>query len=558
MKYISKDSLKEAIHYFSEFEMKSPEQLGLFFFFKGLGFSTKIPSYYKKAGEMTSEEKENCNQILFNLGAIFDINEKPGKRTCLFPFSISNSVNKSCYFNGGSSFKSLLSRIRDTVDNTLIDDSKFLRASDESTDKFKLARNYIEILIGESFLNNKRISLTYFAAWYMRFRLFDADESVTDEELRNACIEKTCEELNISSEEINNIFIDDRKTLTFNKSEIKGINLRELLNFEGESPEIFDGEIDFGISEKCIVDREYIENIVQDIGDNISSENLYKLLKQSKQIILAGAPGTGKSYITKKLEAKFEKVQIIQFHPSLSYEQFIGGHTINEDGNLISKTGTFLQACKDAEKIEGDYLFVIDEINRGNISKIFGETILVLDRGYEVELVIQLKNKDGEIIKSFKIPNNLYIVGTMNSADRSIAFIDYAIRRRFAFVKFSPNYAVVQNRSEYSGDYDIKIDQIMRKLNNRILKNLENDDLVLGQAYFMPRWLKKDGKYNWNDEDIQILFNHYIIPIIEEYTYGNTRDLNKIVGSNIATRIHDTKKFIEELVQEFSLSNRVG
>ncbi|WP_064687189.1 McrB family protein [Enterococcus faecalis] len=556
MKFINEESLKDTINYFSEFEMKSPEQLGLFFFFKGLGFNIRIPTYYKKVGEMKSDEKEKCNQILFNLGSLFDINEKPGKRTCLFPFSITNPVGKGSYFNGGTPFKSLLSRIRDTVDNTLIDDSKYLRISDESTDKFKLARNYIDILSSESFLDGKRISLTYFSAWYMRFRGFDADEGVTDEDLRNTCIEKTCEELNISPEEINYIFIDDRRTLYFSNSEIKGINLRKLLNFEGESPEIFAGKIDFELLGGHIVDKDYIQDIVQDIGNNISSDDLYKLLKQAKQIILHGAPGTGKTFITKKIESKFEKVQTVQFHPSMSYEQFIGGHTIDEAGELTSKSGIFLKACKEAESMEGDYLFVIDEINRGNISKIFGETILVLDRGYEVDLVSPIKDESDEMITSFKIPKNLYVIGTMNSADRSIAFIDYAIRRRFAFVKFSPNYSVVQNNSEYHGIHDVKIDQIMRGLNNRISENLKNEDLLIGQSYFMPNWLKKDGKYIWTDTDVQILFNHYIIPIIEEYTYGNTRYLNKIVGSNIATRIQDTEKFIEELVQEFSPINK--
>ncbi|MBU5669268.1 AAA family ATPase [Peptoniphilus sp. MSJ-1] len=551
MKYLSQNSLKETINYFTEFDMKSPEQLGLFFFFKGLGFNTKIPYYYKKVGEMNSDEKEKYNQILFNLGALFDFNEKPGKRTCLFPFSISNPVDKSSYFNGGTPFKSLLSRIRDTVDNTLIDTSKYLRVSDDNTDKFKFARNYIDILCSEAFLNGKRISLTYFSAWYMRFRAFDVDEKAQDDDLRNACIEKTCEELNISSEEINNIFIDDRKTLSFVNTEIHGNDLRDMLSFKGELPEIFAGNIDFDLLGEHIVDREYINEVVQSVGDNISPDNLYELLQNAKQVILHGVPGTGKSFITKQIESKFEKVQTVQFHPSMSYEQFIGGHTIDLEGNLVTKAGVFLKACKEASGMKGDYLFIIDEINRGNISKIFGETILVLDREYEVDLVSPLRLDNGDIITDLKIPENLYIIGTMNSADRSIAFIDYAIRRRFAFVKFNPNYSVVQNNSEYMGNYDVKIYQIMKQINLRILEVLKNEDLLLGQSFFMPDWIKKQGKFIWTDVDLKDLFNYYIIPIIEEYTYGNINDLRKIVGVNISNRIQDTDKFIKELVQEF-------
>ena len=162
-----------------------------------------------------------------------------------------------------------------------------------------------------------------------------------------------------------------------------------------------------------------------------------------------------------------------------------------------------------------------------------------------------LKKFRGDIITDLKIPENLYIIGTMNSADRSIAFIDYAIRRRFAFVKFNPNYSVVQNNSEYIGNYDVKIYQIMKQINLRILEVLKNEDLLLGKSFFMPDWIKKQGKFIWTDVDLKALFNYYIIPIIEEYTYSNINDLRKIVGVSISNRIQDIDKFIKELVQEF-------
>ena len=104
---------------------------------------------------------------------------------------------------------------------------------------------------------------------------------------------------------------------------------------------------------------------------------------------------------------------------------------------------------------------MIDEINRGNVSKIFGETILALDREYTVQLPTALIAKDGTTVTEFRIPENVYILATMNSADRSIALVDYAIRRRFAFVNFYPNSEVVDFESDYSQLDDIKVGKIM-------------------------------------------------------------------------------------------------
>lgn len=554
MKYISEKSLIDAINYFSGIKLKSPEQIGLFFFFKGCGFNIKASTHYKKVGDMTSDEKIKYYELLYNLGGLFDKSEKPEKRTCLFPFSISDSIKKNDYFNGGTPFKNLLSRIRDTVDNSLIDESKFLRISDESRDKFKFARNYIEILKGDSFLSGVKISITYFSIWYMRYRGFDTD-NISNDDLRNSCIQKTIEELNINSYELDTIFDDDRKDVSFSDSEITAELLRSRLNFENDIPEVISGTPDFDLGGNNMIDNEYIKNISEDKGNNISKYNLYRLLKNTKQVIIHGVPGTGKSYLTKEIESYFKFAETIQFHPSMTYEQFIGGYTINENGGLEPQIGAFLKACIRAKETDGDCLFVIDEINRGNISKIFGETILTLDRGYKVNLVAPLKDLKGNKITSFEIPDNLYIIGTMNSTDRSIAFVDYAIRRRFAFVKFHPNYDVVRNNFIYSGKHNIDIYLIMKNLNDRILDVLGSQEFLLGQSYFLPKWLKDENdKYSWSDEDIKNVFNHYLIPIIEEYTFGNNTNLKKIVGSSLSSIIEDTDKFVLELINEFSLN----
>jgi len=553
-KYISVESLKKAIHYFESQTIKSPEQLGLFFFFKGIGINSLEDNYYKKVGEMSDEEKKNLYTVLFRLAAVFDVNEKPGKRACLFPFSISTDVKGRSFFNGGTNFKDLLSRIRDTIDNTLIDEGKYLKVSNDNKDKFSFVRNYIEILKGESFLEGNKISLTNFSIWYMRFREFQVELDASDENLSYVCVKKTCEELNITNEEIEELFIDDRSVISFTSTEIKGKDLRELINFT-ENPEVISEQRGFEMNTNNLIDNEYILNASQNSGENISSKDLLNLLRASKQVILHGAPGTGKSYATEQIQKEFDEVIKIQFHPSMAYEQFIGGYSVDKNGNITPKIGIFLETCLKAIKhTEKEYLFIIDEINRGNISKIFGETIISLDRGYDVQLSQELVDKENNVIERFYIPQNLFILGTMNSADRSIALVDYAIRRRFAFVRFEPNYEIIKATSVYSGNENIHMDSLLRKINDRIFRVLKDEDLLLGQSYFMPDWVRVNDKYKWTDKDIKTLFNHYIIPIIEEYTFSNNKQLKEILGSEISKRISDTDRFIKELIKEFQLS----
>lgn len=552
-KYISVESLQTAIHYFERNDVKSPEQLGLFFFFKGIGMDSFDDCYYKKVKEMSDYEKKKLYTVLFRLAAVFDANEKPGKTTCLFPFSISEQVKRSNFFNGGTEFKSLLSRIRDTIDNTLIDEGKFLKVSDDNKDKFSLVRNYIEILKGESFLDGNKISLTNFSIWYMRFREFQVEDDVSNEKLTQVCVNKTCEELNLTKAEIEELFVDDRNTISFISKQVDGETLRSLINFV-DKPEVTSEKRGFDMNTNDVVDNKYIKKVSQSIGENISEKDLIDLLLASKQVILHGAPGTGKSYITEQIKNNFDEVIKIQFHPSMSYEQFIGGYTVDTDGNISSKIGVFLETCLNAiSNKDKKYLFIIDEINRGNISKIFGETIIALDRGYYVQLSQKLLDKDSKIIDGFYIPENLFIIGTMNSADRSIALVDYAIRRRFAFVKFVPNYDIVKTTSIYVGDKNIHMDRLLSEMNDRIFKVLKDEDLLLGQSYFMPCWAMEDDKYVWNDKKIKLLFNHYIIPIIEEYTYSNSKQLKEILGIEISRRITDTDRFIKELVKEYGL-----
>ena len=208
------------------------------------------------------------------------------------------------------------------------------------------------------------------------------------------------------------------------------------------------------------------------------------LLNRKKNIIFQGSPGVGKTFMAKKLaysiigEADDDKIKMVQFHESYSYEDFIIGYKPT-DKNFELKNGVFYDFCqKAASDMDNEYFFIIDEINRGNISKIFGELLML----------IESDNRDAEIIlsynnESFTVPNNLYIIGMMNTADRSIAVIDYALRRRFCFIDIEPAFEneKFKNYLKNQNVNDNLIDKIIKRFTD--LNNIIKSDRTLGKGY---------------------------------------------------------------------------
>ena len=187
------------------------------------------------------------------------------------------------------------------------------------------------------------------------------------------------------------------------------------------------------------------ENFLSDVYISESEyDTITALLKRKKNIILQGAPGVGKTFCAKRLawsvigEKNNDLIKIVQFHQSYSYEDFIMGYRPNDEGGFDLTEGAFIPFCEKARNDSAhNYFFIIDEINRGNLSKIFGELLMLIEsdkRGKENTINLVYGNKP------FYIPDNLYLIGMMNTADRSLALIDYALRRRFAFFEMKPAF----------------------------------------------------------------------------------------------------------------------
>lgn len=261
-------------------------------------------------------------------------------------------------------------------------------------------------------------------------------------------------------------------------------------------------------------------------------ETIVNLLERKKNIILQGAPGVGKSYAAKRLaysiigEKNDTQVKLVQFHQSYSYEDFIVGFRPSEKENkqFEKKYGVFYEFCKKAiDDSDNKYFFIIDEINRGNMSKIFGELLLLIEsdkRGSKNKIQLLYSNED------FYVPENVYIIGMMNTADRSLAMIDYALRRRFAFVEFKPAFesdGFKQKQNEISNEKYNRLINCVKELNEKIISDVSlGKGFRIGHSYFIPKNVS-----DVDDEWLSDVVHYELIPLLEEYWFDETDTLSE-------------------------------
>ena len=249
------------------------------------------------------------------------------------------------------------------------------------------------------------------------------------------------------------------------------------------------------------------------------------LLKRKKNLILQGAPGVGKTFAARRLaysimgEKDEDRVEQVQFHQNYSYEDFVMGYKPTETGFEL-RNGIFYTFCqKAADQPDKDFFFLIDEINRGNLSKIFGELLMLMERDYRGEKVTLSYNG-----MSFAVPENVYIIGMMNTADRSLAMIDYALRRRFSFVELEPGFDS-DGFAAYQKELNSEtLDELIRRvkaLNQKIAGDRSlGKGFCIGHSYFC-------AQSQYSEDWLREVVEYDLIPTLQEYWFDDPGEVQR-------------------------------
>lgn len=254
-------------------------------------------------------------------------------------------------------------------------------------------------------------------------------------------------------------------------------------------------------------------------------ETLVNVLRNKKNIILQGAPGVGKTFAARRLawsmmgEKDDSRIEFVQFHQNYSYEDFMMGYKPVEDGFEL-KYGIFYRFCqKAANQPDKEFFFIIDEINRGNMSKIFGELLMLIEKDYRGTKMTLAYNG-----LPFSVPKNLYIIGMMNTADRSLAMINYALRRRFSFFEIEPGFDSQGFISYQNGLNSETLDELISKvkeLNRKIAADKSlGRGFCIGHSYFC-------GRDVCTDEWLHSVVDYDILPMLSEYWFDDENEFQR-------------------------------
>ena len=288
-----------------------------------------------------------------------------------------------------------------------------------------------------------------------------------------------------------------------------------------ENPEPVEEEVEPTDECEIYTDKDFLDEV---FIDEQQLQTLKSLLLRKKNLILQGAPGVGKTFVAQRLAFAMmgmkddSRVKVIQFHQNYSYEDFVMGYKPNGEGGFSLVNGIFYDFCQQARlHRESPYFLIIDEINRGNLSKIFGELLQLIEADYRDQPIHLAYNK-----QRFSVPSNLYVIGMMNTADRSLAMIDYALRRRFSFYEMKPGFGADAFKA-YISNWETPQ---LRKLIKAILElnKVIEDDSSLGSGFCIGH------SYLCNFEngcDLKSIVEYDIIPMLREYWFDNDNKFNQ-------------------------------
>ena len=270
---------------------------------------------------------------------------------------------------------------------------------------------------------------------------------------------------------------------------------------------------------------ELAEELLVDIG---FLEDIVALLEDKGQVILYGPPGTGKTYLARELAQELAPDEscraLVQFHPSTSYEDFFEGYRpagTGDDGNVRFELtpGPLARMAEQASESSEQHVMIIDEINRGNLPRVLGELLFLLEyRDEEVETLYRTGER-------FSLPENLWFIGTMNTADRSIALVDAALRRRFHFVPFFPDQepmaGLLDRWLEREGEPGW-VGDLVDEVNDELKKALEGSHLLLGPSHFMRKY---GSSLDTQRERLRRIWKYNIEPFIEDQFFGDPEQI---------------------------------
>ena len=397
---------------------------------------------------------------------------------------------------------------------------------------FKLSYDYLNIL--SNYVQNK-INLSALSIWYHRFIEFDSEINI-------AYLEANfCYIFGITEEEKSVLFYKKNYSLNFQDHIYDTQSIREkiLETPSGLQTDLItpaNNAIDLGLTAQDMKFPKLSDFPI------MNTEIITRVLKDFKQVILSGPPGTSKSYWAKSIaqddyfQSNFTQ---IQFHPQFSYQQFVGGYVV--EGDLVNYKNGILLNILDGM---GDkpHLLIIDEINRANVTQVFGEILQLLDRGNSLDI----KNESGS--KNYSLPKNLYILATLNSTDRSLSRLDYAFKRRFAEI-YVPVNASILNELCDTTDF-ISLATFLEKINSNLVQLTQDKDMVVGHAIFLADHVfdTETNKYKWSYESFIFLFNYKLLPLIYDYCGNDASTVEQILGEKLSSTITDPNTFKSALL----------